>query len=40
MLAGALFGVEAIPRRWLERLDEEIKSEIEYQTRELLKGKY
>lgn len=39
MLAGALYGVEAIPTRWLERLDGEVRREIEHQTRELLKGK-
>src|SRR5450830_555804 len=36
MLAGALYGVEAIPQRWLSRLDIAIKSEIEQQTNELL----
>lgn len=36
MLAGALYGVEAIPQRWLSRLDMAIKSEIEQQTNELL----
>jgi ADP-ribosyl-[dinitrogen reductase] hydrolase len=38
MLAGALYGVDAIPIRWLERLDVSIKTEIEHQTGELLKG--
>jgi ADP-ribosyl-[dinitrogen reductase] hydrolase len=38
MLAGALYGVEAIPSRWMEKLDPAIKNEIEYQTRALLKG--
>ncbi|MEQ1600738.1 MAG: ADP-ribosyl-[dinitrogen reductase] hydrolase [Methylophilaceae bacterium] len=37
MLAGALYGAEAIPQRWLQRLDMEVKAEIEYQTFELLK---
>lgn len=37
MLAGALYGVEAIPQRWIDRLDTGIKTEIEYQTRALLK---
>jgi ADP-ribosyl-[dinitrogen reductase] hydrolase len=36
MLAGALYGVEAIPQRWLSRLDVAVKTEIEQQTRELL----
>lgn len=40
MLAGALYGVEAIPQRWLDRLDETVKTEIEHQTRELLKDKF
>jgi len=38
MLAGALYGMEAIPLRWLDRLDEVVTTEIEHQTRELLKG--
>lgn len=38
MLAGALYGVDAIPTRWLERLDVSIKAEIEHQTGKLLKG--
>jgi ADP-ribosyl-[dinitrogen reductase] hydrolase len=38
MLAGALYGVEAIPLRWIDRLDVAVKTEIEYQTRALLKG--
>jgi ADP-ribosyl-[dinitrogen reductase] hydrolase len=36
MLAGALYGVEAIPQRWLSRLDVVVKTEIEQQTSELL----
>lgn len=36
MLAGALYGVEAIPQRWLSRLDVAVKTEIEQQSRELL----
>jgi ADP-ribosyl-[dinitrogen reductase] hydrolase len=36
MLAGALYGVEAIPQRWLSRLDVEVKTEIEQQTNALL----
>jgi len=39
MLAGALYGVEAIPTRWLDKLDVGVRQEIEHQTRELLKGK-
>jgi len=37
MLAGALYGVEAIPERWLDKLDGNVKIEIEHQVRELLK---
>lgn len=37
MLAGALYGHEAIPQRWIQRLDTNVKAEIEYQTTELLK---
>ena len=32
MLAGALYGVEAIPQRWLNKLDIVVKTEIEQQT--------
>jgi ADP-ribosyl-[dinitrogen reductase] hydrolase len=39
MLAGALYGVEAIPLRWLNKLDKKITSEIEMQVNTLLKGK-
>jgi ADP-ribosyl-[dinitrogen reductase] hydrolase len=38
MLAGALYGVSAIPQRWLDKLDAEVKAEIEFQTIELMKG--
>lgn len=38
MLAGALYGAEAIPKRWLEKLDASIKAEIKQQTQKLLKG--
>jgi len=38
MLAGALYGVEAIPKRWLEALAPTIKAEIEHQTQAFLKG--
>lgn len=38
MLAGALYGVEAIPQRWLDKLDRSVKTEIEQQTKQLLKG--
>jgi ADP-ribosyl-[dinitrogen reductase] hydrolase len=38
MLAGALYGVEAIPRRWIDQLDISVRTEIEYQTKALLKG--
>lgn len=36
MLAGALYGVRAIPRRWLDRLDEKIVQSIRQQTESLL----
>lgn len=39
MLAGALYGVEAIPKRWLDKLDKKIKHEIELQVHALLKVK-
>jgi ADP-ribosyl-[dinitrogen reductase] hydrolase len=35
-LAGALYGVEGIPRRWLRRLDPAVRQTIEQQTRHLL----
>lgn len=38
MLAGALYGVEAIPQRWLDKLDVAVKSEIEQQTLAFLKS--
>lgn len=38
MLAGALYGVEAIPRRWIDQLDVSVRTEIEYQTKALFKG--
>ena len=38
MLAGALYGVSSIPQRWLDKLDEEVKREIEFQTNALMKG--
>lgn len=38
MLAGALYGVSAIPQRWLDKLDTKVKAEIEYQTNVLMKG--
>lgn len=37
MLAGALYGAEAIPSRWLERLDYHVVKEIEYQVAGLLR---
>lgn len=40
MLAGALYGAVAIPRRWLAKLDARVKAEIEYQTRVLVKGRH
>ncbi len=40
MLAGALYGVEAIPARWLNSLDETVRAEIERQTHALFKGKF
>lgn len=36
MLAGALYGAEAIPQRWLERLDPAIKAEISQQAKQLI----
>lgn len=36
MLAGATYGVEAIPRRWLERLDSAVRAAIEAQVPALL----
>ncbi|HEY3327534.1 MAG TPA: ADP-ribosyl-[dinitrogen reductase] hydrolase [Novimethylophilus sp.] len=39
MLAGALYGVKAIPLRWLARLDPTVREEIERQTNALLRGK-
>ena len=38
MLAGALYGVSAIPKRWLDKLDINVKQEIEFQTSMLIKG--
>ena len=38
MLAGALYGVSAIPQRWLDKLDTEIKTEIEFQINVLMRG--
>ncbi len=38
MLAGALYGAEAIPARWLEKIDPAIKAEIRLQTHNLLRG--
>jgi ADP-ribosyl-[dinitrogen reductase] hydrolase len=37
MLAGARYGLEQIPERWLSRLDSEVVGRIHAQTRELLK---
>ena len=36
MLAGALYGVEAIPKRWLSNLDAQVTAEIERQTHTLI----
>jgi ADP-ribosyl-[dinitrogen reductase] hydrolase len=36
MLAGAFYGLDAIPRRWLQQLDKKIKVEIHQQVQELL----
>jgi ADP-ribosyl-[dinitrogen reductase] hydrolase len=36
MLAGALYGVENIPRRWLDKLAPTVKAEIDHQTQALL----
>lgn len=38
MLAGALYGVSAIPQRWLDKLDATVKAEIEFQTNLLTNG--
>ncbi len=37
MLAGALYGVDSIPKRWLARLDAMVALEIRQQTQELLR---
>lgn len=37
MLAGARYGVEAIPHRWLDRLDRQVAGEIRQQTLDLLR---
>lgn len=37
MLAGALYGAEQIPRRWLQKLDPAVASEIHRQTDDLLR---
>lgn len=37
MLGGALYGVDAIPERWLEKLELHVVSEIELQVGELLR---
>ena len=37
MLAGALYGASSIPKRWLDRLDSQISSEIEEQVEGLLR---
>ena len=39
MLAGALYGMEAIPKRWLDSLDLSVTAEIVSQTKGLLQGK-
>jgi len=36
MLAGALYGAEAIPKRWRDKLDAEVRGEIEQQVKTLL----
>jgi ADP-ribosyl-[dinitrogen reductase] hydrolase len=36
MLAGALYGVEAIPKRWIDKLDSAVRAEIEHQAIALL----
>ena len=36
MLAGALYGADAIPRRWLDKLDYHVVKEIERQVQNLL----
>jgi len=38
MLAGALYGVEAIPQRWLDKLDVAVVKEIEQQALAFLEG--
>lgn len=37
MIAGAYYGVDAIPARWLRRLDKKIRQECESQARELIR---
>ena len=36
MLGGALYGMSAIPKRWLDKLDPQVISEIRLQVDELL----
>ncbi|MDD5581184.1 MAG: hypothetical protein PHY16_18190 [Methylobacter sp.] len=37
MLAGARYGVEQIPERWLTRLDQQVADQIRQQTTELIR---
>jgi len=37
MLGGALYGLDAIPERWLKKLELQVVSEIELQVGELLR---
>jgi ADP-ribosyl-[dinitrogen reductase] hydrolase len=36
MLAGAKYGVDAIPKRWLKSLDQDVHKKIKSQTKALL----
>jgi ADP-ribosyl-[dinitrogen reductase] hydrolase len=36
MLAGAKYGVDAIPKRWLKALDQDVHQKIKSQTKALL----
>ena len=37
MIAGALYGFEAIPARWLKKLNKDVRKEVESQTEQLVK---
>ena len=37
MIAGAFYGLEAIPRRWLKKLKREVREQVEDQARRLVR---